>query len=182
MKKLTKICCCNFDTNKEVLQPQPRLEQHLEPQSREDLDSHLKPHPIAQNTKAIYARMRENVLYVKEIRFLPDGELHSVIIRFNNSRTEMTLKIDGAAIDKVENIEENQGNVELNIEGLVVDFVWDFVHFPMRFSFYTRKFPSNTEAASSSNYSGDDNTGELNSQAKHWNDHAHVYIVHILVD
>lgn len=191
MKKLSKICCSNPNPNDKQKEEQKKEKEQKQEkehvQSSEDPDSRLKypleePYLTGCNMEVLRIRMRENALRVTETRFLPNGDSHSVTISFGFTATKMTLKIDDQTLSKAKNIAENRGNVELNIDGRVVDFVWNFSRTPMKFSFYTRKYPSDTNAASCSTNNNDDYDAKLDSEAKNWNEHVHIYMVEIFGD
>ncbi|KAH0454601.1 hypothetical protein IEQ34_016525 [Dendrobium chrysotoxum] len=178
MKKLAKIW---FNAS-DIKNKQPELERCAEPLPvpEETSDSRFpgtQPYVTSNNIESLRIRKCKNTFFISETRFSSNGPPHSVMISFENGGIKMHVKIDGRKIYTVDITKKVQGNEELNIDGMVVDFVWYLNRIPLRFLFYTRESSSHAEDLGSSSHSdGPD------SSAKDWNDHKHIYLVHILGD
>lgn len=158
MKKITKF---------RILHPATREEQPV-----------VEPRLLKLNKEVFRAIKYRNTFSVTKARFLPDGDSHCVVISFDEeSGTKMKLKIDGEAFYEVDTEMQLQGNAELDIDGLVVDFVWELDQVP-KFSFFTRDSSVDTNVVGSS--SGGGNDSESASSAKPWQDHEHIYVLQII--
>ncbi|PKU63959.1 hypothetical protein MA16_Dca021588 [Dendrobium catenatum] len=133
MKKWTKTL---FNAS-DIKDKQPDSECHSEPLPvpEDTSDSQFpetQPYVTSSNIEALRIRKCKNTFFISETRFSSDGAPHSVMISFENGGTKMHVKIDGRKIYIVDITEKVQGNEELIIDGMVVDFVWYLNRIPLR--------------------------------------------------
>ncbi|KAH0454233.1 hypothetical protein IEQ34_016157 [Dendrobium chrysotoxum] len=163
-KRVSKLCCGHLDTDVE----QPRLFQRSVPQLGLS----------GPTREVLHVRKVENAFSVAKARFSPNGNSHSIVINLNKeNETKMELLIDGERFYEADTKQKFGGNAELNIDGMVVDFVWDLAQFP-NFSFYTRV----AAPAGGGGSGGGRNVGGDAGEAKQWQDDVHVYLLEILGD
>lgn len=164
MKKISKFCCCNSGTDGD----QPPLRQRSKSQRSLRLDREV-----------FRVGKQENAFSVMKAHVTPNGDSHSIVISFNEEGETQIMKliINGATFYTVDTKEQLRGNTDLNIDGLVVDFVWELDQVP-KFSFFTRDSSVDTNVVGSS--SGGGNDSESASSAKPWQDHEHIYVLQII--
>ncbi|PKU63955.1 hypothetical protein MA16_Dca021584 [Dendrobium catenatum] len=145
MKKFTATCCGSSDVN--VQRPRRSVKHSKKTTERSSGETSNK-----LNEQVLWAKKYPNSYSVSDARFLTDGDPHSIVISFEGEgRTQMKLTIDDEMVYEVETKEARRGKLELHTsEGMVVDFFWDLVAVPKKFSFYTREFSSNTRTVAGS--------------------------------
>ncbi|PKU64986.1 hypothetical protein MA16_Dca004601 [Dendrobium catenatum] len=182
MKRLGKICSSCSEDNEEQQPLLSKSGQSSQPPSEQHMDYQSKPPveeaPLEPNTQSclldewdrqvLHVKKRNNAFSITNIRFIDYGDTHRIAISFHNrERRTMKLTIDNETIYEVDTRLQFRGNTKLNIEDMVVDFVWDLIEKPVRFSFRTRGLP--LDSGSSAGYGED---GELvDSDTEKWEDY-----------
>ncbi|KAH0454362.1 hypothetical protein IEQ34_016286 [Dendrobium chrysotoxum] len=150
MKKFRAICCGSSDIN--VERPRRLVRRSKKTPKRSSGETSDK-----SNEQVLWAKKYPNSYSVSDARFLTDGDPHSIVISFEGEeRTQMKLMIDDEMVYEVETKETLRGKLELTntSDGMVVDFFWDLVEIPKKFSFYTRELSSNTRTVVGSSSRG----------------------------
>ncbi|PKU64988.1 hypothetical protein MA16_Dca004603 [Dendrobium catenatum] len=195
MKRFTGICGSCFNVNgyqplaSHSEQPlQPPSGQHMDYQLESPTKAPLEP-PDSQSYlsdqsddhEVLHVIKRNNAFSVREARFFPDGNLYSLVISFDSKKgTKMKLTIENKKFYEVDTKWQLRGNAVLSIDGLVVDFLWDLIRQPVKFSFRTRAFPLDGKAAGSSGGGNGNDDGEFDSDAEQWEDYEDIYLLEIL--
>ncbi|PKU63957.1 hypothetical protein MA16_Dca021586 [Dendrobium catenatum] len=89
---------------------------------------------------AMWATKHENGYLISEAHFLPNGNLHDIVINFNGEeRTNMSVAIDNNIVIELDIRDKLEGTTELYLNnGLVIDFQWELLNTVKHFGFYTK--------------------------------------------
>ncbi|KAH0454942.1 hypothetical protein IEQ34_016866 [Dendrobium chrysotoxum] len=164
MNKISKICCGRSDID--AVEPS-RLAQHpnqLVPERTLGQDMrHLR-------TYAMRGKKHGNGYLISEAHFLPNGNLHDIVISFDGEeRTKMMVAIDNKIVSELNIKDELEGTIELYLndgqylnDGLVIVFIWDLSLTTKRFKFLTKPLSHKTATDSSSYNNGDNSVPDFN--------------------
>ncbi|KAH0454943.1 hypothetical protein IEQ34_016867 [Dendrobium chrysotoxum] len=191
MKRLTKICSSCSEDNEEQQPLVSHSGQSSQPPSEQRMDYQTEPPmeeaPLEPNSQSclldewdrqvLQVKKRNNAFSITNVRFIDYGDTHRIVISFHNTEGRMMkLTIDNKTIYEVDTRLQFRGNTKLDIEDMVVDFVWDLIRKPVKFSFRTRGFP--LDSGSSAGYGED---GELvDSDAEKWEDYEVLNLIEIV--
>ncbi|KAL0911412.1 hypothetical protein M5K25_019553 [Dendrobium thyrsiflorum] len=148
MKKLANFCCGNSSANAKSSHfapldyssetpSEPAMEPPFDMFSESDLESYSDPQlPEWSRHQVIEVTKCNNSYSTGPIRFQPDGDVHRVVISIEQEGgTRIKLIMDGVTIYEEETMGKFVGNVKLNIDGMVIDFLWLLNQVPVMFIF-----------------------------------------------